>query len=174
MRGLNNLKRIREIYGATQEDIAKVAGVNRSTVSQWENDANKAPNTKLERLSLYYGIGPEFFYEQELSADVVEMLVNNSSREQQITQQSNGNRNKAAELAEITDNLSFNDVRSKFMYYMKLLLATADTAQLDDLVTAEQIALKMIKRLDAIIEIRKEEEKDTNDKSLYELLASIT
>ena len=33
MTNYNNMKKIREIYGATQEEIAKVAGVNRSTVS---------------------------------------------------------------------------------------------------------------------------------------------
>ena len=63
MTNYNNMKKIREIYGATQEEIAKVAGVNRSTVSQWETGSMKASSSKLEKLSIFYGIGPECFYE---------------------------------------------------------------------------------------------------------------
>ncbi len=49
MTNYNNMKKIREIYGATQEEIAKVAGVNRSTVSQWETGSMKASSSKLEK-----------------------------------------------------------------------------------------------------------------------------
>ena len=31
----NNFKQIREIYGATQDEVSKAIGVNRATVSQW-------------------------------------------------------------------------------------------------------------------------------------------
>lgn len=174
MEEINNLKRIREIYGATQEEIAQVADVNRSTVSQWENNASKASNTKLEKLSLYYGIGPEFFYEKELTKDAIELIAASASQEKEVIDQSNGERNKAHEFADMVSQISFNDVRSRFMFDMKLLLATADTAKLDDLITAEQIANKMLKRLEAIIKIREEEENDDDNKSLFELLESIT
>ena len=33
---MNNIKIIREIYGATQEQVAQAIGVNRVTVSNWE------------------------------------------------------------------------------------------------------------------------------------------
>lgn len=57
---MNNMKLIREIYGATQNDIAKIIGVSRVTLSKWENDTeNKVPYTVLEKLSLFFGIGPE-------------------------------------------------------------------------------------------------------------------
>ena len=40
----NNIKKVREIYGATQEEVAKAIGVNRTTISQWENGSIKASN----------------------------------------------------------------------------------------------------------------------------------
>ena len=39
---MNNLKLIREIYGATQEQIAEAIGVNRVTVANWEIGASVA------------------------------------------------------------------------------------------------------------------------------------
>ena len=63
---MNNLKSIREIYGITQDEIATAINVNRATISNWENsDEKRASNANLEKLSLFYGIGPEYFYEQE-------------------------------------------------------------------------------------------------------------
>ena len=35
---MNNLKKIREIYGATQEHVANALGVNRVTIANWENN----------------------------------------------------------------------------------------------------------------------------------------
>lgn len=59
---MNNLKLIREIYGATQDEIATAININRATISTWENsDDKRASNTSLEKLSLFYGIGPDFF-----------------------------------------------------------------------------------------------------------------
>lgn len=63
---LNNIKKIREIYGATQEEIAEAINVNRVTVSKWESGSSRASNSNLERLSFFFGIGPEFFYEKSL------------------------------------------------------------------------------------------------------------
>ena len=82
---MNNLKNIREIYGITQDEIAKAINVNRATISNWENQEDKkASNSSLEKLSLFYGIGPEFFYEEELNDTVREMLIQNAKRQKQI------------------------------------------------------------------------------------------
>ena len=59
---MNNLKEIREIYGATQEVVAAAINVNRVTVANWENGNSVASGSNQEKLSIYYGIGPEFFY----------------------------------------------------------------------------------------------------------------
>lgn len=172
----NNFKRIREIYGATQEEIAKVAGVNRSTVSQWETGAIKASNSKLEKLSIFYGIGPECFYELPEIDDLRrEMLVKSSEKEREITEESENTRHKAEELATLMDSLTFVEARSRFMIAMKLLLATADDSNLDDLLVAYEINQKMARRLKAIIEIRKEEEKakkERQEDTLFDLLDS--
>ena len=59
---MNNLKIIRELYGATQEQVAKAINVNRVTVANWENGTSVASSSNQEKLSFYYGIGSEFFY----------------------------------------------------------------------------------------------------------------
>lgn len=174
MEGYNNMKKIREIYGATQDEIAQVAGVNRSTVSQWETGTSKASNSKLEKLSIFYGIGPDSFYELPDIDDVRrEMLINTAKKEKEIKDASEKNRNKAEELAKILKTISFTEARSRFMFSMKMLLATADHGELDDLKVAYEINQKMSRRLQAIINIREEEErakKEKNEDTLYDLL----
>ncbi|MBR3888665.1 MAG: helix-turn-helix transcriptional regulator [Clostridia bacterium] len=154
----NNMKKIREIYGATQEEIAKIAGVNRSTVSQWETGALKASNAKLEKLSIFYGIGPECFYELEDIDEIrTQMLVDSATREREVIAKSAKTRNKVEEISKLLDNLPFNEARSRFMIAMKVMLATADNAKLEDLKLAFEITKKMSKRLDSIIRIKEEE-----------------
>ncbi|MGL5256755.1 MAG: helix-turn-helix transcriptional regulator [Proteocatella sp.] len=176
MKLINNMKKIREIYGATQEEIAKVAGVNRSTVSQWETGAIKASNSKLEKLSIFYGIGPECFYElEELDEIRCKILTDTAKKEKCISKESGQIRSKADELATILDNMPFKQVMNKYMFAMKMLLATADHGELDDLKVAYEINQKMGKRLEAIIKIREEEEKakkENNEDTLFDLLDS--
>lgn len=63
------------------------------------------------------------------------------------------------------------------MLAMKLLLSTADDGKLDELELAYEINQKMAKRLEAIISIRKDEEKakkEKNEDTLYDLLSSFS
>lgn len=174
MKTYNNMKKIREIYGATQDEISKVAGVNRSTISQWETGATKASNSKLEKLSIFYGIDPESFYELPDIDDVRrEMLINASKKEKEIKDASRQKRNKAEEFAKMLETVSFVEARSRFMFSMKMLLSTADHGELEDLKVAYEINQKMARRLQAIIDIREEEErakKENNEDTLFDLL----
>lgn len=176
MANFNNMKKIREIYGATQDEVAKVAGVNRSTVSQWETGAIKASNTKLEKLSLFYGIGPESFYElPEVDETRREMLISSAKKEKEVKAASEDGRNKADEFKQMLENVTFKEARSRFMFSMKLLLATADSGKLEELKVAYQITQKMARRLDAFINIREEEERakmENNEDTLFDILDS--
>lgn len=173
MSDYNNVKLIREIYGATQDSVARIAGVSRSTVSLWENGSAKASNSKLEKMSIYFGIGPEFFYDKELSEEAKQALIENSKREEEITKASDNKRNKVEELSSILEAVTFEEARSRFMFSMKMLLATADEGELDDLKTSVFICEKMLRRLKAVVEIREEEEsykKESNEETLFDLL----
>lgn len=176
MEPINNMKKIREIYGATQDEIAKVAGVNRSTVSQWETGATKASRLKLEKLSIFYGIGPECFYEIEEIDDVRrKMLIESANKAKRVNEESEHTRDKAEELANMLEKMPFKKVISRYMFSMKMLLATADHGELDDLKVAYEINQKMGKRLEAIIKIREEEEKakkENDEDTLFDLLDS--
>jgi len=166
---MNNLKMIREIYGATQEQIAEAIGVNRVTVANWEIDASVASNSNREKLSIYYGIGPEYFYEKELNDEVKKMLQDTAAKAVAIVKKSNGKRNKEQEFHNIFESLSFAEAMNKYMFSMKLMLATADKGDLDKLRTAVLINEKMGKRLQAIIDLR-ESEQSNGEPSLEELL----
>lgn len=167
------MKKIREIYGATQEVIAKVTNVNRSTISQWETGATKASMAKLEKLSIFYGIGPECFYDIELDDVRCTMINETANQEKMLRKKSDNSRDKADELAVMLEKMPFKKVMSRYMFSMKMLLATSDHGELDDLKVAFAINQKMGKRLEAIIKIREEEEKAkkaNNEETLYDLL----
>jgi len=174
MGNYNNMKQIREIYGATQDEIAKMVNVNRATISQWETGAAKASSANLEKLSIFYGIGPESFYELSKIDDVrKEMLINTAKKAHEVKEKSEKKRDKALEFNAMFENLTFTEARGKFMFSMKMLLATADHGELEDLKVAYEINQKMAKRLEAIIKIREEEEKakkDNNEVTLFDLL----
>lgn len=174
---MNNLKRIREIYGATQEHISKAIGVNRVTLANWENNSSIASETNREKLSIFYGIGPEFFYDKELDAIAESLIINTAKKEKKVIVQSEGKRNKADDFNRLFSKTSFDESVRRYMFAMKMLLATADNGNLDDLRKAQLINTKMNDRLNAIITLREQEErnkKKANEATLFELLDSFS
>lgn len=169
---MNNLKEIREIYGATQEEIASAIGVNRVTVANWELGKSNPSAINQEKLSLYYGIGPEYFLKEPLNDTVRHMIRGTSDKAQAIVAQSNGRRNKAEEYHDIFENASFNKIMQRYMNAMKMLLATADHADLKELETALLINEKMGRRLQAFIEVRRKEDISA-EPSILDLLCKL-
>ena len=171
---MNNLKTIREIYGITQEEIARAIDVNRATVSNWENsEFKRASNSSLEKLSLFYGIGPEFFYEKELDDTVKEMLIDNSKRQKEIEKNSDGRMTKADAFNKMFTSITFDEAVEHYMIAMKMMLATADSGSIKKLETALLINKKMGTRLASVLNIRKAEEKE-QEVSLGELIDSLS
>lgn len=171
---MNNLKLIREIYGATQDEISTAINVNRATISTWENSEDKkASNANLEKLSLFYGIGPEYFYELSVDDKVRELLVSNAKHQKELEAKNNPQRNKAEEFHQLLSNITFDDAIKEYMIAMKIFLTTLDEGSLDKLETALKINQKMGKRLETEIELKKKEQAD-DEESLSNLLDSFT
>lgn len=167
---MNNLRTIREIYGITQDEIAKAINVNRATISNWENQEDKkASSSSLEKLSLFYGIGPEFFYDIELNDTVKEMLVDNAKRQKEIESSGKSKHDKAEDFHNLFSSLTFTRALQDYMTATKLLLATADEGALEKLETALKINQKMGARLESIVTIRKAEAAN-NEESLSDLM----
>lgn len=157
----NNIKKVREIYGATQEEVAKAIGVNRTTISQWENGSIKASNSNLEKLSLFFCIGPECFYDLPEIDDERRLILTNTAQKQREIQNKSGNeRSKSDDFNTLFASTTFKEARNNFMIAMKVMLATSDDATLEDLNLSLQINEKMMKRLKAIIQIREEEQSE--------------
>ena len=157
---INNLKQIREIYGATQEQIARALSVNRVTVANWESGSTVASNANREKMSMYYGIGPEFFYDQKLSKEAKQQIIRTAEKERAVVNRSEGHKNKQEDFRKMFSKITFDRVMQDYMMSMKILLAKADEADLDKLRTALIINQKMGKRLESIIKLREEDEAD--------------
>lgn len=169
---MNNLKQIRELYGATQEQIASAINVNRVTVANWENGNSAASSSNREKLSIYYGIGPEYFYEKELDEPARRLLLDTAAKAREVAERSNGKKDKEEDFRRAFENLTFQEAMSRYMFSMKLLLATADAGELSKLKTASLINKKMGDRLEAIIKLR-EAENASDGPSLFELLGEV-
>ena len=169
---MNNFRQIRELYGATQEQIASAINVNRVTVANWESGSSTASSSNQEKLSIYYGIGPEYFYEKELDETARQILLNTAAQAREIVAKSDGKKNKEEDFSRIFESLTFQEAMSRYMLSMKLLLATADSGELSKLKTAFLINKKMGDRLDAIIKLR-EAEADAGGPSLFDLLGEV-
>jgi transcriptional regulator with XRE-family HTH domain len=166
---MNNIRLIREIYGATQSEIATVLGVNRVTISKWENDLdNKISPSLLEKLSLFYGIGPECFYDLELDDQRKQMLVNNSKKAKEIEEANHTK--KEDKFNELFSTTTFDEAIARYMIAMKVLLALSEDGKLEDLKIVHQINEKMNARLNAIIKSR---EKETGE-SISELVDKLS
>ncbi len=174
---MNNLKKIREIYGATQEHVANALGVNRVTIANWENGSSLASATNREKLSIFYGIGPEFFYDKALDAIAESLIISAGKKEKSVTEKSGGKRNKAEDFNRLFSQTSFDEAIRSYMFAMKMLLATADNGKLEELEKAQLISTKMDARLKAIIKVRRSEEEhkiNSDEPTLHELLNSFS
>lgn len=169
---MNNLKLIRELYGATQEQVAEAISVNRVTVANWENGNSQISSSNKEKLSLYFGIGPEYFYDKKIDEESKELIIDTSKRAKKVSEQSGGERNKESDLHNLFEEISFNDALKRYMFSMKILLAKADDGSLDKLKLALAINDKIGTRLKAIISLR-EQEASNDELSLFEMMEQI-
>lgn len=64
-----NFKKIRELSGFTQEQVAKFLGIERSTYSNYEAGIREAPYNILENISNLFGCEPLLFFEDTIQAD---------------------------------------------------------------------------------------------------------
>lgn len=57
---LNNIKAERARYGYTLEDVAKMLGVSRATVKNWEDDIGTCKGVHLLSLSNVFGVSVDY------------------------------------------------------------------------------------------------------------------
>lgn len=170
---MNNLRYIREIYGITQDEIAKAINVNRATISTWENQEDKkASNSNLEKLSLFYGIGPEYFYDEPVNDIIRKMLIDNARHQREIENESNGEHLKSDDFSKMFSSITFDEAILRYMNATKLLLVTAETGSLEKLETALTVSQKLEARLESIVSIRRAEAAN-DEESLLDLIESI-
>ncbi len=168
---MNNLKYMREIYGATQEDIANRLDVSRVSISNWENGAGgKMSRVNQEKLSTLYGLGPEYFYEKEIDADAKAIIIETRNKARYAEQEFD--MQKEERLQSLFKTYSFKDAVENYMYAMKLVIALADNCSLHELELAYKINEQMSKRLTNAFETRKQDlEKGDEIQTLFKKLS---
>lgn len=65
----NNLRRIRETSGFTQEQVAKSIGIERSAYSNYEAGARETPYDVIEKISNLFGCEPFLFFEDNIQVE---------------------------------------------------------------------------------------------------------
>lgn len=65
----DNLKKIREISGFTQEQVAKSIGIERSAYSNYEAGTREVPYDVIERISNLFGCEPFIFFEDNIQIE---------------------------------------------------------------------------------------------------------
>lgn len=63
------LKKARNKAGLTQEDVEKLTGINKKTISNWENNVSKPDVNSLFTLCKLYKVNPNTIYEWESEPD---------------------------------------------------------------------------------------------------------
>ena len=169
---INNLREIRELYGATQEQVATAINVNRVTVANWETGSSVASSSNQEKLSMYYGIGPEYFYRETLDDIARRLIKDASAKAREILEQTGGKRVKEDDFSKAFSSLSFSGAMNRYATSVKMLLAAADGGKLEELKTALLLNQKVGARLRSIIQLR-EEELNNNEPSLFDLIEEI-
>lgn len=68
---VTKLKALRDAYGMTQDEVADVLGMNRTSLSKYENSAANPPLAVLRKLAKIYNVKIEYFV-----SDSIEPIVN--------------------------------------------------------------------------------------------------
>lgn len=161
---MNNLKQIRELFGYSQEEVAHPMEVSRATVSKWENGELKVSRANLEKLSLLFCIGPEFFFEKALTPEAIERITSAGKRIREHDKKDSDGI-KYHDVIKELNQIDSRDLIRDYFLTTKLLLIKAEeleNSQLDDLVNVNE---KLGVRLQKIQEIRKKSKNqdDSND-----------
>lgn len=170
----NNLKYMREIYGATQEEIAERLDVSRVSISNWENGAGgKMSRVNQEKLSSLYGLGPEYFYDKEIDNDAKAIIIETRNKARYAEQEFD--MQKEEKIQNLFKTYSFKDAVENYMYAMKLVIALSDNCSLHELELAYKINEQMSKRLTNALETRKKDiEKGDEIQTLFKKLTMTT
>lgn len=77
---MNNLSLIRNLYGVTQDEFAKLINLNRGSLSAWENGKKKMSELSIHKISNFLGISADYIYEKELTPEIKEKIINAGKR----------------------------------------------------------------------------------------------
>lgn len=164
---MNNLNEIRKLYESTQEDVAQVLGVSRVTISKLENDKEcKLSTEQKEKLSIYFGIGPEYFGEKELDATAKEYIVNGRKK---INKKVDTEAHSQVEIVNKLLEISPIYAMKNYMISTKILLVKADELTIEQFKDIIEVNKKLGSRLEKMLN----EKEEVKGKSISEEINSL-
>ena len=159
---MNNLCEIRKLSGNTQEDVARLLGVSRVMISKMENDEEYSYSSKQkEELSIYFGIGPEYFSEKDLDDAAKKCIIALGKR---MTQKAESESYSQSDIVNKILEISPIQAMKSYMISTKVLLVKADELTVDQFKDIIEVNKKLGVRLEKMLE----EKQKTNGKTINE------
>lgn len=153
---MNNLNEIRKLFGCTQEDLAKLLGVSRVTISKMENDESyHMTEAQKEKLSLYFYIGPEYFEEKELDDVAKEHIIAAGKR---VMQRPDKENTSQAEIVSKLVEISPIEAMKSYMISTKVLLVKADELTIEQFKDIIDVNEKLGIRLKYMLDEKKKQQ----------------
>jgi transcriptional regulator with XRE-family HTH domain len=184
-----NLKIMRRVYGATQDEVAELIGVSRVSISNWENGVGgMISKVNLRRLSELYGLGIDYFFNRELDEEAKLTILRKKNHdllppeERQKFIPVQAPPAPAVAVVEPTTRpddqfqtlfkkYTFQDAVDNYMCAMKLVIALSVDCSLEELELANRIITQMGRRLQSALDSRKDElDSDDDVQILYSQL----
>ena len=106
---MNNLKIIRKLYGATQDEVALSIGVSRVTIAKWEGEFSSPTDAHLKKMAVFYGIDAPYFFEQPIDDETRRTLKENGQAAREERRRDGRKRRDIDDLAVLMAPVTFDD-----------------------------------------------------------------
>jgi transcriptional regulator with XRE-family HTH domain len=169
-----NLKRMREIYGATQDEIAEALNVSRVSVSNWENGVGgMISRSNLEKLCNLYGLEVDYFFDRELDEHATDTIIENKNVQLLPTPvekpqrtfppiHKNNETKKEEAFQSLLKKYTFQDAMTNYLSAVKLIIGLSIDCSEEEAELALQIEEQMGRRLRTALLQRQEDIREGN------------
>ncbi len=155
---MNNLKIIRKLYGATQDEVALSIGVSRVTIAKWEGEFSSPTDAHLKKMAVFYGIDAPYFFELPIDDETRRTLKENGQTAREERRRDGRKRRDIDDLAVLMAPVTFDDAMGQYQLALKLLTAHAVEGTIGDLRTICELHDRMGNVLHNMLEQRLAEE----------------
>lgn len=164
---MNNLKELRTLHGSTQDELAKAIGTTQGLVANWELGKATPSNENKDRLASFFDVSSIYLFAAPLTEEIREKLskVHQDKKEKQnnkprVSQARKATEKKTTKAKLIMDDGDLESYKESFLNHRQKFMFISDSVDLEDLEDLLKICKGTVSRLEAIYNIRKNEEEN--------------